>query len=42
MPRAIIAGAFAIALAAMASLAAGGAKMKITSSAFQEGANIPS
>jgi len=42
MPRAIIAGAFAIALAAMASIAAGGAKMKITSSAFQEGANIPS
>jgi Raf kinase inhibitor-like YbhB/YbcL family protein len=42
MPRAIIAGAFAIALVAMASFAAGGAKMKITSSAFQEGANIPS
>ena len=42
MPRAIIGGAFAIALAAMASLAAGGAKMKVTSSAFQEGANIPS
>jgi Raf kinase inhibitor-like YbhB/YbcL family protein len=42
MQRAILAGAFAIALAAMASLAAGGAKMKITSSAFQEGANIPS
>ena len=42
MPRAIIAGAFAIALAAIASLAAGGAKMKITSSAFQDGATIPS
>jgi Raf kinase inhibitor-like YbhB/YbcL family protein len=42
MQRAIIAGAFAIALAAIASFAAGGAKMKITSSAFQEGANIPS
>jgi Raf kinase inhibitor-like YbhB/YbcL family protein len=42
MPRAIIAGAFAIALAAIASLATGGAKMKITSSAFQDGANIPS
>ena len=42
MQKAIIAGAFAIALAAMASFAAGGAKMKITSSAFQEGANIPS
>lgn len=42
MQKAIIAGAFAIALVAMASFAAGGAKMKITSSAFQEGANIPS
>ena len=42
MPRAIIGGAFAIALAAISSLAAGGAKMKITSSAFQEGAEIPS
>ena len=42
MQRAIIAGAFAIALAAVASIAEGGAKMKITSSAFQEGANIPS
>ena len=42
MQKAIIAGACAIALAAMASFAAGGAKMKITSSAFQEGANIPS
>jgi len=29
-------------LAAIASFAAGGAKMKITSSAFQEGGNIPS
>jgi Raf kinase inhibitor-like YbhB/YbcL family protein len=42
MQKAIIAGAFAISLAAMASFAAGGAKMKVTSSAFQEGANIPS
>jgi len=42
MQKAITAGAFAIALAAMASVAAGGAKMKVTSSAFQEGANIPS
>jgi len=42
MQRAMIAGALAIALAAMASFAAGGTKMKITSSAFQEGANIPS
>jgi Raf kinase inhibitor-like YbhB/YbcL family protein len=38
----IIAGASAIFLAAIASFAAGGAKMKITSSAFQEGGNIPS
>jgi Raf kinase inhibitor-like YbhB/YbcL family protein len=42
MQRTIMAGAFAIAVAAAALLAAGGAKMKITSSAFQEGANIPS
>jgi Raf kinase inhibitor-like YbhB/YbcL family protein len=42
MQKAIAAGGFAIALAAVASFAAGGAKMKITSSAFQEGANIPS
>jgi Raf kinase inhibitor-like YbhB/YbcL family protein len=42
MQKAIIAGAFGIALAAMALIAAGGAKMKITSPAFQEGANIPS
>jgi len=39
MQRTIIAGAFAIATAAL--FAAGGVKMKITSSAFQEGANIP-
>ncbi len=42
MQKAIIASAFAVALGAMASFAAGGAKMKITSSAFQEDANIPS
>jgi Raf kinase inhibitor-like YbhB/YbcL family protein len=42
MQKAIIIGAFAIALAAIASFAAGGAKMKVTSSAFQEGGNIPS
>jgi Raf kinase inhibitor-like YbhB/YbcL family protein len=42
MQKAIIAGGFAISLAAMALFAAGGAKMKITSSAFQEGASIPS
>jgi len=42
MRNAIIAGASAIFLAAIASFAAGGAKMKITSSAFQEGGNIPS
>ena len=42
MQKAIIAGAFAIAVATIASFAAGRAKMKITSSAFQEGATIPS
>jgi hypothetical protein len=42
MQKAIIAGALAIVLAAIVSFAAGGAKMKITSSVFQEGANIPS
>ena len=42
MKKAIIAGASAIVLAAMAPFAAGGARMKITSSAFQEGASIPS
>ena len=41
MRKAIIAGASAILLAAIASFAAGGARMKITSSAFQQGANIP-
>jgi Raf kinase inhibitor-like YbhB/YbcL family protein len=42
--KAKIVGTCAIAAAAIAlsSLAAGGAKMKITSSAFQEGGNIPS
>src|SRR5213595_3919683 len=42
MRKAIIASASAIFLAAIASFAAGGAKMKVTSSAFQEGANISS
>jgi len=42
MQKAILGGALAIALAAIASFAAGGGKMKITSSAFQEGGNIPS
>ena len=42
MQKAIIAGALAIALVAVASFAAGGARMKITSSAFQEGGNISS
>ena len=42
MQKAIIAGALAIALMALVSLAAGGSRMKITSSAFQEGGNIPS
>lgn len=41
MQKMIVAGALAIALA-IVSFAAGGAKMKITSSAFQEGGNIPS
>lgn len=41
MQKATIAGALAIALATV-SFAAGGAKMKITSPAFQEGGNIPS
>jgi Raf kinase inhibitor-like YbhB/YbcL family protein len=42
MQKAIIAGAIAIAVATTASFAAGGVKMKITSSAFQEGGDIPS
>ena len=42
MRKAIIASASAILLAAVASFAAGGARLKITSSAFQQGANIPS
>ena len=41
MPRVIGTGALAIALA-IVSFASGEAKMKITSSAFQEGGNIPS
>ena len=41
MQKAIIAGAL-VALAAIVSFAAGGAKMKITSSAFHQGGNIPS
>jgi Raf kinase inhibitor-like YbhB/YbcL family protein len=42
MQKAIVAVPFAIVLAAVVSMAAGGAKMKITSSAFQEGGDIPS
>jgi Raf kinase inhibitor-like YbhB/YbcL family protein len=42
MQKAIIAGAFTIAVATTALFAAGGAIMKITSSAFQEGGGIPS
>ena len=42
MQKAILAVASAILLAAIATFAAGGAKMKITSSAFQQGGNIPS
>jgi Raf kinase inhibitor-like YbhB/YbcL family protein len=42
MRTSIAGGAVATLLTAIASLAAGGATMKITSSAFHEGANIPS
>jgi Raf kinase inhibitor-like YbhB/YbcL family protein len=42
MRKTIIAGASVVVVAAIASFAAGGAKMKITSSAFQQGGNIPS
>jgi len=42
MQKAIIAGALAIALMTLVSFATGGSRMKITSSAFQEGGNIPS
>jgi Raf kinase inhibitor-like YbhB/YbcL family protein len=42
MQKAIISGAIAIAVATSALFAARGAKMKITSSAFQEGGEIPS
>jgi Raf kinase inhibitor-like YbhB/YbcL family protein len=42
MRSAIIAAASVIFVAAIASHAAGGAKMKITSSAFQQGGEIPS
>ena len=42
MRTSIAGGAVAILLTAIASLAAGAATMKITSSAFHEGANIPS
>ena len=42
MRKLITTGAVVILLAASATFGAGGAKMKITSSAFQEGGNIPS
>jgi Raf kinase inhibitor-like YbhB/YbcL family protein len=42
MRKSITIGAVVILLAVIASFAAEGAKMKITSSAFQEGGNIPS
>ena len=42
MRKPIISGVVVILLAVIASFAAEGAKMKITSSAFQEGGNIPS
>jgi Raf kinase inhibitor-like YbhB/YbcL family protein len=41
MRKAILAAASVILVAPVASFAAGGAKMKITSSAFHEGGNIP-
>jgi Raf kinase inhibitor-like YbhB/YbcL family protein len=41
MPKVIVAAALAI-VPAIVSFASGGAKIKITSSAFQEGENIPS
>jgi Raf kinase inhibitor-like YbhB/YbcL family protein len=42
MRKGIIAGASVVVVAAIGSFAAEGAKMKITSSAFQQGGNIPS
>jgi Raf kinase inhibitor-like YbhB/YbcL family protein len=42
MRKPITSGAVAILLAAITSFAAGGARMKVTSSAFQEGGNVPS
>ena len=42
MRKPIISGAVVILLAVVGSFAAEGARMKITSSAFQEGGNIPS
>src|SRR5262245_24623479 len=42
MPKAITGAAVAVLLIVVASFAAGEAKIKITSSAFQQGANIPS
>jgi len=42
MRKPITSGAVAILLAVISSFAAGGARMKVTSSAFHEGANIPS
>jgi len=42
MQKVIIVGAITIALMDIVSFAAGAAKMKITSSVFQEGASIPS
>jgi len=42
MRKAILAAASVTLAASIASFAAGGAKMKVTSSAFREGANIPS
>ena len=42
MRKPIIIGAIAISLTGVASFAAGGGRVKVTSSAFREGGNIPS
>jgi Raf kinase inhibitor-like YbhB/YbcL family protein len=42
MQKAMIVGAFAIAVGVIGALAAGGGKMKISSSAFRQGGSIPS
>jgi Raf kinase inhibitor-like YbhB/YbcL family protein len=42
MQKAMMTGAFSIAVGVIAAFGAGGGKMKITSSAFQQGGSIPS